>query len=121
MCWFEGAVEGRRLRIYWAGNGKFFEGTIKASPPWQETQWDWIACDCRQPKPEDPHQPIQPGSALIPCSPHAPCHALADDDGEIKQHDLVRTHPTPTPHHMIFRPSHVPRVRPSPMCFPPPL
>ena len=45
VCWFEGAVEGRRLRIYWAGNGEFFEGTIKASPPWQERQWDWIACD----------------------------------------------------------------------------
>ena len=45
VCWSEGAVEGRRLRIYWAGNGEFFEGTIKASPPWQEKRWDWVACD----------------------------------------------------------------------------
>ena len=45
VCWLEGAVEGRRLRIYWAGNDEFFEGTIKASPPWQEKRWDWVACD----------------------------------------------------------------------------
>ena len=89
VCWLDGAVEGRRLRIYWAGNGEFFEGTIKASPPWQEKQWDWVACD-RPPFKPEAHQFAD---RLIPCSPRA----LADDDGEMKQHNLVRTHPTHTP------------------------
>ena len=84
VCWSEGAVDGRRLRIYWAGNGKFFEGTIKASPPWQEKQWDWVAYD----------------------------------DGDMKQHNLVRTHSTDTHTHCATRPTSL-TLCPYPMCFPP--